>query len=513
VLSRLSYAFGISVAGLAHLAVIPILSLYGVSICPVLGEHGFVFGCKYNAGLVGGVLLMNAALTLASVLGLRAFQNTRSPAFNIVRWLPLLSVFSHLCAFAAGAYFLTLYLDGLDVPGPSLERMNTAYLYTAVLLSILQGTIVDWLTQKWLRSNSISHLLSSPEKSLGLGSRWLLTHFWNTLPLAGALLIGWVFLKSKLAGFQDETVDAAFVQKTLAEISQVGCLLVGWIACLRFFQFLKEKQLVDAVHAHLKTLEALKSEHRTSTVASGYWHDIFKALNHTSEVLGQRARLMRGFTSYVTDSVVQKVLRNEELHHDGELHHLAILVSDLRGFTTLSNTLAPEKVVQLLNIYFADMIEVLTNHGIVLDKFIGDGILAYVDPELNHPRPSVLAFEAALAMRAKLAETNLKLAAHGLPHLKLGVGVHFGPVILGSIGAPEKMQHTIIGDAVNVTARLESLCKELESDIIASDEVFQALDPAHQAYFTDLGAQEIRGLSQEVRLHGVRSKLTLLQSA
>jgi len=147
------------------------------------------------------------------------------------------------------------------------------------------------------------------------------------------------------------------------------------------------------------------------------------------------------------------------------------------------------------------MIDVLIAHGMVLDKFMGDGILAYVDPDRPEGEAAeIAAVRAARAMHERIAETNRKLAAHALPALKLGVAVHSGAVILGSIGAPQKMQHTIIGDPVNVTARLEGLCKEFSSGIIVSDRVHGALGSELALGFKDLGPRPIRGLATELRI-------------
>ena len=264
---------------------------------------------------------------------------------------------------------------------------------------------------------------------------------------------------------------------------------------------LKEKQLVEDVHRHLNALAKLDAAYHTPTVASGYWETIFNGLNQTSEIIGQRARLIKGFSSYVTGSVVDKVLSNQVMRPEGELRELVIISSDLRNFTGISNALPAAKVVQLLNIYFGDMIEVLTSHGVTLDKFIGDGILAYVEPDNGTAPAAERAVAAAIAMHERVVLTNQRLQTMGLPEVMIGVGVHAGSVILGSIGSPSKMQFTMIGDPVNIAARLEPLCKSLRVGIVISEEVFGRISPVLQNCFREGGEHEIRGVKEPVAIH------------
>jgi adenylate cyclase len=205
----------------------------------------------------------------------------------------------------------------------------------------------------------------------------------------------------------------------------------------------------------------------------------------------------------VAKDVVKQVLESDELKPEGRTCRTTILTSDLRDFTRFSNSMSAERVVQTLNIYFADMIEVFVAEEVQLDKFIGDGILAYVEPGAETLEESnARGVRAALAMQEKLHSTNEKLKSLGLPELKLGVAVHAGDLVLGNIGAPVKMQYTIIGDAVNVASRLEGFCKVLGVGVVVSSGVYESLPADLQAHFQDCGEQEVRGVEGKLRLFG-----------
>ena len=201
------------------------------------------------------------------------------------------------------------------------------------------------------------------------------------------------------------------------------------------------------------------------------------------------------------------VLDRDQATPNGELRRLVILSSDLRDFTRMSNTLTPQQVVQTLNIYFGDMIEVLNSHSIHVDKFMGDGILAFVDPNSGDEATCAeLGARAALEMQERLNLTNDKLRVLGLPNLRLGVALHAGEVVLGSIGAKSKLQYTIIGDSVNLASRLESFCKILGVGIVISAAFRDLLTMETQNLFRELGWHEVRGISGPVRLYGTGAK-------
>jgi adenylate cyclase len=130
------------------------------------------------------------------------------------------------------------------------------------------------------------------------------------------------------------------------------------------------------------------------------------------------------------------------------------MFADIRGFTTMSETMAPEKVVEILNEYFTRFTDVIFDHGGTLDKYLGDGIMAVFGAPISKGNDAANAVQTAVAIQKLVEELNHDAAARGWPRLRVGIGINTGVVTAGNIGSPRRLDYTVIGDAVNVSARL-----------------------------------------------------------
>ena len=216
----------------------------------------------------------------------------------------------------------------------------------------------------------------------------------------------------------------------------------------------------------------------------------------------ERRRLQQAFAGHVSPAILREILGGR-LAPDlaGRRIPIALLFSDIRGFTTLSEGLPPEAVIALLNRYFTRMAAVVHAHGGTVDKFMGDGLMAFFGAPEPMEAPAQAAFLAARDMLEALAELNRELAAEGRPALAIGIGLHLGEAAVGYVGSPDRHQYTAIGDAVNLASRVEGLTKELGYPVLCTGSLVEQL--AGEPGFVPLGEQSIRG-RRPVELHGWR---------
>jgi adenylate cyclase len=192
----------------------------------------------------------------------------------------------------------------------------------------------------------------------------------------------------------------------------------------------------------------------------------------------EKRRLKAAFQSYVSPEVVRTVTENpDSLGLHGEKRELTVLMSDIRSFTTLSESLPPENLAQILNIYMDAMTEIVFDHGGLLDKYIGDAIMAVWGAPLPSDDHAARACAAALDMEAALPAVRARWAELGVDRLEIGLGINTGPMIVGNMGSKRRFDYTVIGDEVNVAARLEGQTKFFKVvSVVGETTVSQARD-------------------------------------
>jgi class 3 adenylate cyclase len=211
----------------------------------------------------------------------------------------------------------------------------------------------------------------------------------------------------------------------------------------------------------------------------------------------------RGLERFLPPNVVERVIQGDPLRLGGERQTVTILFADLRGSTALAERLAPEEVVAVLNTYLRVMARCVLDAGGILDKFLGDGLMAIFGAMGDPTHGADAATRAALALHQQLETLNVDRGARGEPVVQFGVGVHTGDVVLGAVGLPERSDYTAIGDAVNTASRMESLTKEFQVDTVFSSDTAEHLDGAG-ARLRPLGEAQIRGKAAAMRVFTLR---------
>lgn len=208
----------------------------------------------------------------------------------------------------------------------------------------------------------------------------------------------------------------------------------------------------------------------------------------------EKQRLRRSFSGYVSPHVMHQIMSGglDAGQHGAKLD-VCVLFSDIRNFTAMSERLDAEQVVMLLNRYFSRITAMVHRHGGTVDKFIGDGMMAFFGAPNQLPSPEKAALEAARDMLSELAALNAELAEEGQPSLMIGIGLHCGPAVIGYIGCSDRHEYTAIGDTVNVASRLEGMCKQFGYPIVCSGEVAQRVGLPD--FLTPLGEHPLKGHS------------------
>ncbi len=211
------------------------------------------------------------------------------------------------------------------------------------------------------------------------------------------------------------------------------------------------------------------------------------------------------FQKYVPEEVIEEFFKNPEKMLVGENRVLSILFSDIRSFTTISEKMAPDVLVNALNRYFNVMVDIIMARGGIIDKYIGDAIMAFFGAPVRHDNDALQSVMAGLEMAEALAAFNANQKALSFPEFNIGIGIAFGEVTVGNIGTEKKMDYTVIGDMVNLASRLEGLTKQYHQGLIISETLQSELNGAVPCRLLDSVA--VKGRTVGVKIYAARRAL------
>lgn len=313
-------------------------------------------------------------------------------------------------------------------------------------------------------------------------------------------------LDEKLRPFRSTERTVLFVSLT--------SLLVAVLLSRRFARRLSQP-IVELV-GHTRRIAAGDYSIRNTVYRRDELGRLSEAFDQMARGLDERDRVRDLLDKNVSPEVAAQLLRDGAAL-GGEEREVTILFADLRGFTTLSEQLAPRDLLTLLNRYLDRMSAAIEREGGVIDKFIGDAIMALFGAPVTQPDSAGRALAAALGMERALAALNAELAAEGRPPLAIGVGINTARVVAGNIGSHRRLNYSVIGDGVNVASRLQSLTRtpEYRTNIIASaatlasraEALAKAGRPPPADTFTTrpLGTVPVKGRAEPVKIFAVEA--------
>jgi adenylate cyclase len=220
-----------------------------------------------------------------------------------------------------------------------------------------------------------------------------------------------------------------------------------------------------------------------------------------AEQVRREALVRSNFERYFAPNIAAEIAQQEAgVPLGGERRPITILFSDIRGFTSMAESMGPDAIAQLLTEYFSEMVEIIFEHGGTLDKFVGDAIMALWGAPIAHADDPDRALRAAAAMQRGVTRLNQQWALAGKPEIGVGIGINYGEVFAGNIGSHRRLEYTVIGDAVNVANRL---CSEAGPGEILVSEAFCQVIKDHADY-EYLPAMALRGRTRSVQVYRVK---------
>jgi len=274
----------------------------------------------------------------------------------------------------------------------------------------------------------------------------------------------------------------------VAAVQQLA--LVVWLVPLQ----IGSEQPEFALLFHLSRIIVLLAAGIIAGVVAG---SLRRQFENSVAAAAARDRVTNLFGQHVSPAVVDRLLATSS-EPESEMRTVCVLFLDIRGFTATTRLRPAGETVALLNDFFAEMIEVVDRHNGIINKFLGDGFLALFGAPLKDPAAAANALAAARGMLDAVDAWNL---VRPQQTLRIGIGIHIGEAVTGTVGSPQRKEYTVIGDTVNLAARLEQLTKETGSRLLVSNSMRDAMQAnGDGGPATDLGPMAIRGYDEGVRV-------------
>lgn len=380
----------------------------------------------------------------------------------------------------------TLFVLGTVVP--LIEKGDVRYAVSGICLFFFYGNV-----------GSLIVTVVRASKSLQSSMRWI--GIAATLPFVVSYVLshwselGQPFLYARvpsghaIQGFLNYLIFWSF--------SLVLALHLSKILADALIQPLKE------ILSKVQLIESGNFTARAQAISRDELGALATAVNHMAEGLQRREYVEKTFSRYIDPKVAERILsgNQDEVNIAGQRLTATILFADIRGFTRLSEQMPPEEVIQVLNTYFGKMVATVRAHGGVIDKFIGDAMLCVWGVPRAVAHGTELAVQCAWQMQKEMELLNREFLKRGIPQIGVGIGVHHGVVVAGTLGSKNRMEYTVIGDVVNTAQRVES--KAAAGSVLLTQAAYEAVQTRIEAVC--IGEFSLKGKAHPVPLWQVSS--------
>ena len=254
---------------------------------------------------------------------------------------------------------------------------------------------------------------------------------------------------------------------------------------------------VEVLEAGARQIAKGKFSHRVEIKQRDELGRLAKSFNQMSQGLEEKEKV-RDLLGKVVSPQIAEELMKQDITLGGEEQVVTIMFSDIRDFTTLCENMTPIQVVEMLNTYLTQINDVIENNNGVVDKYIGDAVMALFGAPLKHDNDAENAVFAAIQMLDACKQLNQDFSGKGIPELKIGIGINTDTVLTGNMGSESRLNYTVIGDGVNLASRIEGLSKYYGVDIVVSESTRQQ---SGQFVYQELDRVRVKGKQQSVIIY------------
>jgi len=350
-----------------------------------------------------------------------------------------------------------------------------AYYAVYFAIAYLEPFLFSRLADKFYDERSI--YARKKGLSLNIGTRLFFTIL-NLLVIPMIIIICYAYLIPNInpdlnnikAG--SEEIKRTIMLLLMSKVNLLGIAIISLIYAIGYTEMLYKsiKRPIDELVKKMDRLASGDFNVKTTVLSDDEIGNLKYNFNQMVDGLSERERLRETFGRYVSIEIAKHLMSGKNIDLGGEDICATILFSDIRNFTSMSEKMSAREVVDFLNEYFSYVTEpIMKNHG-VINKFIGDAVMAIYSPHLGSENHVDDAIKSAIGMRKRLEEFNA--AKKTAVEVKFGIGIHTGTLVAGNIGTKDRLEYTVIGDTVNVASRIESENKSFSSDILISEETF-----------------------------------------